>query len=139
MSDLTIAQVLAQIRTLSTQAGAAFRSTAQAPADAQTPAGAGNLAGVGPLDDVAGLTGASATGAAQGPSFAGLLKQGIDAVNSTQQTADRLESAWERGDPGVNLASVMVEAEKASVSFQTLAQVRNRLISVYQDIMNMSI
>lgn len=116
MSDLSIAQVLAQIRTLSAQA---------------------NVAGVGPADDTAAATGTA--GALPGPSFAGLLKQGLDAVNSTQQTADRLETAWERGDPGVNLASVMVEAEKASVSFQTLAQVRNRLVSVYQDIMNMSI
>ncbi len=130
MSDLSIAQVLAQIRTLSAQAAPTFN-------------------GVGPADDVPTLTGAlgtvgapgaaGAAGAAQGPSFAGLLKQGIDSVNSTQQTASRLEAAWERGDPGVNLASVMVEAEKASVSFQALAQVRNRLISVYQDIMNMSI
>jgi flagellar hook-basal body complex protein FliE len=84
-------------------------------------------------------TSAGAAGGASGPAFGTLLKQGIDAVNSTQQSADALASAWERGDPGVDLARVMVETQKASVSFQALAQVRNRLISAYQDIMNMSI
>jgi flagellar hook-basal body complex protein FliE len=136
MSDLSIAQVLAQIRTLSSQATPAFRP------GALNSLGAPNVPGAGLADDVAALSGTGATGApgaAQGPNFATLLKQGVDAVNSTQQRADRLETAWERGDPGVNLASVMVEAEKASVSFQALAQVRNRLISVYQDIMNMAI
>jgi flagellar hook-basal body complex protein FliE len=122
MSDLSIAQVLAQIRTLSAQVGPGLRPAAP------------TLPG-----DVAGAAGVTASSTAQGPSFAGMLKQGIDAVNSTQQQADRLETAWERGDPGVNLANVMVEAEKASVSFSALSQVRNRLISVYQDIMNMSI
>lgn len=129
MSDLSIAQVLAQIRTLSAQATpASFKPAAQPLAG---PSGLAN--------DVTALGSTTGSGAAQGPSFANLLKSGLDAVNSTQQQADRLETAWERGDPGVNLASVMVEAEKASVSFQALAQVRNRLISVYQDIMNMSI
>lgn len=129
MSDLSIAQVLAQIRTLSAQA-----SPTSFKAAAQPLSGPSGLA-----DDVTALSGTTATGAAQGPSFANLLKRGLDAVNATEQRADRLETAWERGDPGVNLASVMVEAEKASVSFQAVAQVRNRLISVYQDIMNMSI
>jgi flagellar hook-basal body complex protein FliE len=76
---------------------------------------------------------------AQGASFGEVLKQGIDAVNSSQQSADGLASAWERGTPSVDLAQVMVASQKASVSFRALTEVRNRLVSVYQDIMNMSI
>jgi len=93
------------------------------------------------LADAAGsaaTTGAQA-GAGPLPAFADMLKHGIDSVNATQQSADALASAWERGVPGVDLARVMVETQKASVSLQALAQVRNRLISAYQDIMNMSI
>jgi flagellar hook-basal body complex protein FliE len=33
----------------------------------------------------------------------------------------------------------MIESQKASVSFRALAEVRNRLVNVYQDIMNMPI
>ena len=41
--------------------------------------------------------------------------------------------------PGVDLARVMIETQKSAVSFRALTEVRNRLVSAYQDIMNMSI
>ncbi len=69
--------------------------------------------------------------------FATLLKQGIDQVNQSQQRATELADAFSRGTPGVELPQVMVQMEKASVSFRALTEVRNRLISAYQDIMNM--
>ena len=43
------------------------------------------------------------------------------------------------GVAGVDLAQVMLETQKASVSFRALAEVRNRLVNVYQEIMNMPI
>ncbi|HEX4052022.1 MAG TPA: flagellar hook-basal body complex protein FliE [Steroidobacteraceae bacterium] len=131
MSDLSINQVLAQIRSLSAQASPTFRPAAQTLTDLSSLAGSAGVGGA--------AGGTASTGSTGGPAFGTLLKQGIDAVNSTQQSANALASAWERGDPGVDLARVMVETQKASVSFQALAQVRNRLISAYQDIMNMSI
>ncbi|MGH8289757.1 MAG: flagellar hook-basal body complex protein FliE [Steroidobacteraceae bacterium] len=106
MSQLEIDQVLAQIRSLSTQ----LRPGATAPS--VTPAG--------------------------GPSeFAALMRQGIDQVNQSEQRATTLADAFARGAPGVELPQVMVQMEKASVSFRALTEVRNRLISAYQDIMNM--
>jgi flagellar hook-basal body complex protein FliE len=69
--------------------------------------------------------------------FATLLKQGIDQVNQSQQRATEVADAFARGAPGVELPQVMVQMEKASVSFRALTEVRNRLISAYQDIMNM--
>jgi flagellar hook-basal body complex protein FliE len=82
---------------------------------------------------------ASQPAAAQGaPSeFATLLRQGIDQVNQSQQRATELADAFARGTPGVELPQVMVQMEKANVSFRALTEVRNRLISAYQDIMNM--
>jgi flagellar hook-basal body complex protein FliE len=69
--------------------------------------------------------------------FATLLRQGIDQVNQSQQRATELADAFSRGTPGVELPQVMVQMEKANVSFRALTEVRNRLISAYQDIMNM--
>jgi len=43
------------------------------------------------------------------------------------------------GDPDVKLQDVMVNLQKASLSFQQMVQVRNRLVSAYQDIMNMPV
>jgi flagellar hook-basal body complex protein FliE len=121
MSNMAIDQVLAQIRALSAQAGTSIK-----PAN-------NSLSALG----AAATAGAGAPPAA--PAFGELLKQGIDAVNKTQQSASALADAWERGTPGVDLAQVMIESQKASVSFRALTEVRNRLVSAYQDIMNMSI
>jgi flagellar hook-basal body complex protein FliE len=122
MSNMAIDQVLAQIRALSTQATANLKPA---------PNNAVNGLMAGPLP--------ASGGASAAPQFAQLLKQGIDSVNSTQQNASALADAWERGTPGVDLAKVMIESQKASVSFRALTEVRNRLVSAYQDIMNMSI
>lgn len=68
--------------------------------------------------------------------FANILKEGINQVNGAQQKAGALADAFERGTPGVELPQVMLELQKASVSFHALTEVRNRLISAYQEIMN---
>jgi flagellar hook-basal body complex protein FliE len=36
----------------------------------------------------------------------------------------------------VNLHDVMISLQKASLSFQTMVQVRNKLVTAYQEIMN---
>lgn len=71
--------------------------------------------------------------------FGEMFQQAIGSVNSTQQQASSLATAFETGDPKVSLAQVMVASQKASVSFQALTQVRNRLVDAYKDIMNMPI
>ena len=82
--------------------------------------------------------GLSATGV-RPPGFQEMLTRAVDSVSATQQQASQMTQAFEQGDPGVSLAQVMVASEKASVSFQALTQVRNRLVEAYQDIMNMPI
>jgi flagellar hook-basal body complex protein FliE len=75
-----------------------------------------------------------------GPSeFANLLSKGIDQVNQTEQKAAQLSTAFQRCEPGVELSQVMIEMQKANVSFRALTEVRNRLISAYQEIMNMQV
>jgi flagellar hook-basal body complex protein FliE len=107
--SLEIDSVLAQIRSLSAQAGAGSSSAATAPQKS-------------------------------GPSeFATLLSKGIDSVNQTEQGAAKLSDAFQRGEPGVELPQVMLEMQKASVSFRALAEVRNRVVSAYQEIMNMQV
>ena len=74
-----------------------------------------------------------------GADFAAMLKQTIGAVNDTQQTAGKMTEAFETGDTHVSLAEVMVATQKASVSFQAMLQVRNKLVEAYQNVMNMPI
>jgi flagellar hook-basal body complex protein FliE len=81
----------------------------------------------------------SAAQATQGVDFGAMLKQSIEQVNSLQQEASGLAQNFELGDPNTDLTQVMVALQKASVAFQAMTQVRNKLVSAYQDIMNMPI
>ncbi len=89
------------------------------------------------LSAPAGIDGARPGEKAQG--FSDLFKQAVNSVNDVQQQASSMATAYEKGDTGVSLSQVMVASQKASVSFQALTQVRNRLVEAYQDIMNMPI
>lgn len=80
-----------------------------------------------------------AAGNAGGADFSSMLKQSIDSVNSTQQKAGDLSTRFAKGDPDVNLVQVMVALQKASVSFEAMNQVRNKLVDAYQEIMRMQI
>ncbi|WP_047284537.1 MULTISPECIES: flagellar hook-basal body complex protein FliE [Pseudomonas] len=74
-----------------------------------------------------------------GSSFADMLGQAVNKVNDTQQASNQLSSAFEIGKSGVDLTDVMISSQKASVSFQALTQVRNKLVQAYQDIMQMPV
>ena len=71
---------------------------------------------------------------ADGTGFGDMLKSAVDSVANTQQKSGELQRAFEMGDPEVE-----IQMQKASVSFEAMNQVRNRLVSAYQDIMNMPI
>jgi flagellar hook-basal body complex protein FliE len=71
--------------------------------------------------------------------FADLLKQGIEQVNQQQHKAGEMKQAFELGDPNVELSQVMLQAQKASLSFEAMTQVRNKLVEAYKEIMNMPI
>lgn len=89
----------------------------------------------------AGIPGAKETPAKSeaGVQFTEVLQQSLESVNQRQQTAAKLAKSFELGDPDVELSQVMIEMQKARISFETLSQVRNKLISAYQEIMNMPV
>ncbi len=101
MSEMNVNQVLAQMRTMSTEA-------ASKPAEVDNDS-----------------------------NFAALLKQSIDNVNETQHVAKKMASDFETGESDAGLAEVMVSLQKASVSFQAMVQVRNKLTDAYKEVMNM--
>jgi flagellar hook-basal body complex protein FliE len=78
-------------------------------------------------------------GRTSGAEFSALLKQSIDQVNETQQAASKLSESFSAGDPNVDVAEVMVALQKAGVAFQAMTEVRNRLVTAYQDIMSMPV
>ena len=118
MSSMQIDNVLSQIRQLQQQVKLGGPSM---PKPGNEAAAAG------------GVQGANAT------SFSSVLRQGLERVNEAQNRATVTATQFEQGVPGVELSQVMLEAQKASVSFRATVEVRNRLVSAYQEIMNMPI
>lgn len=74
-----------------------------------------------------------------GPSFTDVFSQAVDKVNDTQQTSSALAESYQKGEADVDITDVMVASQKASVSFQAMVQVRNKLIDAYRDVMNMPV
>jgi len=71
--------------------------------------------------------------------FGEILTQAIDQVNDVQKESSRLSQAYQQGDTRVSLTDVVVAAEKSSVAFEAMTEVRNRLVKAYEDVMNMPI
>lgn len=85
---------------------------------------------------------AEAPGASNAPGgvdFAQVLQNSIEKVNQAQQQAHAMSESMATGQSDQNLHEVMIALQTASVSFQEMVQVRNRLVSAYQDVMNMQI
>lgn len=75
----------------------------------------------------------------QAPNFGEMMANAVDNVNEQQMQAKEMATAYERGDPNVDLTQVMISIQKASLSFEAMNQVRNRLVRAYEDIMNMPV
>ena len=73
------------------------------------------------------------------PKFSDMLSQAVGSVNELQQTSSDMKTAYEMGDPNMDISRVMIASEKASISFEALTQVRNRVVKAYEDIMNMPV
>ena len=70
--------------------------------------------------------------------FGSHLKNAIDTVNQLQKTSSATANGFLTGEHN-DLVRVMVDGQKSTLGFQAMVQVRNRMISAYQDIMNMPI
>jgi flagellar hook-basal body complex protein FliE len=72
-------------------------------------------------------------------SFSSVLKTSVDKVNEQQMMAADLANRFEQGDSTVELSRVMIEMQKARVSFEAVKQVRNQLVTAYQEVMSMPV
>ena len=92
------------------------------------------------LNTLAARAGGQEPAAAAGsPGFGETLKSTLEQVNNAQLQAGQLTEKFDLNAPDVSLHEVMMSLQKASLSFQTMVQVRNRLVSAYQEIMNMQV
>jgi flagellar hook-basal body complex protein FliE len=97
---------------------------------------AGELQKLAPHGD---LASSGAVGQAQSPgSFSNLLGNMVEEVNARQVAANDSVTGLLNGQ-NVNLHQAMIAMEEASVSFQLMVEVRNKLLDSYQELMRMQI
>lgn len=106
MSAVGMINMIAQMRTMAVEAGAAPQQAGEA---------------------------------AQKAGFGDALQSSLESINNLQQAAGQEAKAFQAGKPGVALYDVMIDQQKASLSFQMGVQVRNRVVSAYKQVMHMQV
>jgi flagellar hook-basal body complex protein FliE len=76
--------------------------------------------------------------AAQGASGGENLKASLDKVNELQMVAKDKTTSFELGED-ISITEVMLAKEKASIAFEATLQVRNKVLTAYQEIMQMPV
>jgi flagellar hook-basal body complex protein FliE len=71
--------------------------------------------------------------------FGSLLESSIAKVSTMQNEATTLKTGYELGEPDIDLPTVMISMQKASLAFEAMAEVRNKFLNAYQEIMNMPV
>ncbi len=70
--------------------------------------------------------------------FSDQLKELLESVNAKQATADEKVSDVITGE-SEDLHSAMIALEEASISFQLMLEIRNKMLEAYQEINRMNI
>lgn len=103
----------------------------------QDAAGVGNIRGV-PLGELEkAVKGGGVKGTTE-TSFDNVLGRMVEEVNSKQVEAGKQVQDM-LGGGNVSLNQAMITMEEASVSFQLMVEVRNKLLEAYQEIMRMQV
>ena len=71
--------------------------------------------------------------------FSTVLNESLQSVSENQALSRDMSLRYVSGDESVNLADTMVAMQKASLSFESVVQVRNKVLSAYQEVMSMSV
>lgn len=79
----------------------------------------------------------SAKPSESGQGFADVFRYATANVDTLQTNADQQIAQMVQGKSQVDIGQVSVAVEKADVAFQLMMQVRNKIVSAYQDIEKM--
>ena len=71
-------------------------------------------------------------------SFSGAMRQVLDTVNQQQSVASEKMTAVESGKSD-DLVGAMIASQKASLSFSALMQVRNKVVSSFDEVLRMPV
>ena len=70
--------------------------------------------------------------------FGDALQSALAGVQAKQDTAEAMTTGFQTGEV-TDVAKVMLARQEAGIAFEATLQVRNKLLSAYQDIMRMGV
>jgi len=73
-----------------------------------------------------------------GPSFKEMLTNSLDEVRTLQVQADDAIRSLVAGEV-TDVTEAMVAVERADLAFNTMMQIRNKIIQAYEEVMRMSV
>jgi len=95
------------------------------------------ITGLGAIGTISGLPKLSPVAQADtGGSFSGVLTNALQQVNQLSGGAEQQIGSMLKGG-NADMSTVMIAVEKADVAFQLMMQVRNKIVSAYQDMEKM--
>jgi flagellar hook-basal body complex protein FliE len=95
------------------------------------------ISGLGAIGNIGALPKLSPVDPAQaGGGFSGVLTNALQQVNQLSGGAEQQISSLLQGGKA-DMSTVMIAVEKADIAFQLMMQVRNKIVSAYQDIEKM--
>ena len=98
-----------------------------------------NIAGVGPGNMLPRPeVGTSVSNEQAGPSFRKMLTDSLDEVRNLQVQADDAIRNLVAGEV-TDVTEAIVAIEKADIAFNTMMQVRNKILQAYEEIMRMNV
>lgn len=92
-----------------------------------------SIAPVAPLAPTSEATSSAAAG-----DFSSHLQAAIDKVEAAGAHADKLTAQFVNGEP-VDLHTMALAGQKASLQFEMLLQVRNKVVQAYQEVMRIQL
>lgn len=78
-------------------------------------------------------------GAAGPTSFSSTLKGALDRLDGTIASANNAAKAFASGNRDIPLSDVMVSMEQANLALQLAANVRDKVVAAYSNVMNMQV
>jgi flagellar hook-basal body complex protein FliE len=97
-----------------------------------------NISGLGSLLPVPPELGATPSSGGQGTSFKDVMSGAINEVETARSSANKSVEQFLSGD-GEDLHSTILATQRAELEFQMFMQVRNKVVSAYQEVMKMQL
>lgn len=81
----------------------------------------------------------SSKDASSATGFGDAIGNALNELSDMQRGATNLAREFQADNPNVSVEETMIALQKASLGFQAVVQVRNKLVQAYTDVMNMPV